>query len=52
LEVERVVDMGDHRHALGWVLGARVDVRLQPGDRAPGPSERIAVTSRQVVPLP
>jgi thiamine transport system ATP-binding protein len=51
LQVERVVDMGDHRHILGWVAGARVDVRLQPGDPAPAAGEHIAVTTRHAVPL-
>jgi thiamine transport system ATP-binding protein len=51
LVVERVVDMGDHRHVAGWVSGGRVDVRLQPGDRAPSPGERVAISARLPVPL-
>jgi ABC-type sugar transport system ATPase subunit len=51
LVVERVVDMGDHRHVLGSVGGARVDVRLHPGDPEPAPGERVPVTARQAVPL-
>ncbi len=45
--VERIVDMGDHRHALGYVFDAasrvRVDVRLPHGDEAPPPGSRVSV---------
>jgi ABC-type sugar transport system ATPase subunit len=51
LEVERVVDMGDHRHALGWVQGSRVDLRLDPGDPLPASGDRVRITARHTVPL-
>lgn len=41
--VERVVDMGNHRHALGTVEGARVDLRLPDGQAAPESGERIPI---------
>lgn len=51
LEVERVVDMGDHRHAMGRVQGTRVDLRLHPGEPAPAAGELIRITARHTVPL-
>jgi ABC-type sugar transport system ATPase subunit len=51
LVVERVVDMGDHRHVLGWVSHSRVDVRLLPGDAEPAPNARVMVTARQAIAL-
>ena len=51
LVIERVVDMGDHRHALGWVEGMRVDLRLDPGDPVPAAGDRMRIAARHVVPL-
>jgi len=51
LLVERLIDMGDHRHIVGWVSGGRVDVRLQPGDPAPAPGDRVGISARQAVRL-
>ena len=51
LLVERVVDMGSHRHVLGWIGGSRADVRLHADDPAPAPDERIVISAPQVVPL-
>ena len=45
--VERIVDMGNHRHLLGHVADAharvRVDVRLPPGFEAPAVGSRVGV---------
>lgn len=45
--VERIVDMGDHRHAVGHVLDAvarvRVDVRLPRGVEGPPLGSRVSV---------
>jgi hypothetical protein len=35
--VERVVNMGNHLHAVGAVGGVRVDLRLRSGDPMPSP---------------
>ncbi len=51
LLVERVVDLGNHRHALGTVEGARVDLRLPEGAPVPVPGERLHITARAHVPL-
>lgn len=46
LEVEQVVDMGDHRHALGSVNGTRVDLRVRPNEPAPSQGDRVRITPR------
>ena len=46
LEVERVVDMGNHRHALGRVGGTRVDVRLVGEDAEPVPGGVVQIGAR------
>jgi ABC-type sugar transport system ATPase subunit len=51
LLVERVVDMGNHLHAVGMVGGVRVDLRLRPGDQVPPPGARISITARAQVPV-
>jgi ABC-type sugar transport system ATPase subunit len=51
LTVERVVDMGNHRHAVGRVNGVRVDLRLRAGDPVPSEGERIRVSARALVPV-
>ncbi len=49
LHVERVVDMGNHLHAVGRVDGVRVDVRLRPGETAPSGGERIRIMAQRFV---
>jgi ABC-type sugar transport system ATPase subunit len=49
LTVERVVDMGNHLHAVGQVDGVRVDVRLRAEDRVPAGGERVRITARRPV---
>jgi ABC-type sugar transport system ATPase subunit len=51
LLVERVVDMGNHLHAVGMVGGVRVDLRLQPGDPVPSTGERIRIAARMYAPV-
>jgi ABC-type sugar transport system ATPase subunit len=46
LLVERVVDMGNHRHMLGRVGDARVDLRLASGDPLPAAGQAVRVTAR------
>ena len=49
--VERVVDMGNHLHAVGMVDGVRVDLRLRPGEPLPSAGERIRIAARACVPV-
>jgi ABC-type sugar transport system ATPase subunit len=49
--VERVVDMGNHQHALGSVNGVRVDIRLAPGAVAPAAGTRMSVIADRSVRL-
>ena len=49
LLVERVVDMGNHLHAVGMVGGVRVDLRLGPGDPIPLTGDRVHITARAQV---
>jgi hypothetical protein len=49
--VERVVDMGNHLHAVGAVGGVRVDLRLRSGDPMPSPGDRVRIAARANVPL-
>ena len=51
LMVERVVDLGNHLHALGTVEGARVDFRLPGGGPVPAPGERLRITAATHIPL-
>jgi ABC-type sugar transport system ATPase subunit len=51
LLVERVVDMGNHLHAVGMVGGVRVDLRLRPGDPVPSTGERIRIAARMYAPV-
>jgi ABC-type sugar transport system ATPase subunit len=51
LDVERVVDMGNHLHAVGRVGGVRVDVRLRPGEPVPAGGERIRIAAQRPVPI-
>jgi ABC-type sugar transport system ATPase subunit len=51
MEVERVVDMGNHLHAVGMVAGARVDLRLRPGEAVPSAGDRIRIGARACVPV-
>ena len=51
LLVERVVDMGNHLHAVGMVGGVRVDLRLRPGDAVPSTGERVRIAARMHVPV-
>jgi ABC-type sugar transport system ATPase subunit len=46
LQVERVVDMGNHRHVLGRVDDVRVDLRLAGGDPVPSAGQAVRVTAR------
>ena len=52
LQVERVVDMGNHRHLLGRVGDVRVDLRLGPGDTPPAAGTPVPVGAVSFVPLP
>lgn len=49
--VERVVDMGNHLHAVGAVGGVRVDLRLRRGDPVPSTGDRVRIAARMHVPL-
>jgi hypothetical protein len=51
LLVERVVDMGNHLHAVGMVGGVRVDLRLPPGDPIPSTGDRVLIAARAKVPV-
>jgi ABC-type sugar transport system ATPase subunit len=51
LLVERVVDMGNHLHAVGMVGGVRVDLRLRPGDPIPSNGDRVLIAARVTVPV-
>jgi thiamine transport system ATP-binding protein len=51
MDVERVVDMGNHLHAVGRVDGVRVDVRLRPGEPVPAGGERIRIAAQRPVPI-
>ena len=51
LLVERVVDMGNHLHAVGAAVGVRVDVRLRPTDPVPVAGDRVRITPRTCVPV-
>jgi ABC-type sugar transport system ATPase subunit len=51
LAVERVVDMGNHLHAVGMVGDVRVDLRLRPGDPIPSSGDRIRIAARTQVPV-
>ena len=45
--LERIVDMGNYREAVGWVNGSRVSFRMPPGFHppAPGGTLQVAITS-------
>jgi hypothetical protein len=49
--VERVMDMGNHLHAVGAVGGGQVDLRLRSGDPMPSPGDRVRIAARAHVPL-
>ena len=51
LTVDRVVDMGNHLHAVGLVRGTRVDVRLRGTDPVPAPGDRVRVRPLLQVPV-
>jgi ABC-type sulfate/molybdate transport systems ATPase subunit len=51
LVVERVVDMGNHLHAVGMVGGVRVDLRVRPGDPVPSPGGRVRIAAKTHVPV-
>jgi ABC-type sulfate/molybdate transport systems ATPase subunit len=51
MSVERVVDMGNHLHAVGVVGGVRVDLRLGHTDPVPSAGDRIRVAARGCVPV-
>ena len=46
LVVERMVDMGNHRDAVGHINGSRVSLRIPEGDPPPAPGETLRVTAR------
>jgi ABC-type sugar transport system ATPase subunit len=52
MTVERVVDMGNHRHAVGSVDGERADLRLPDGAPAPRAGDRLRIGARGCLPLP
>ncbi|MGQ0714848.1 MAG: hypothetical protein ACT4PJ_14130 [Gemmatimonadaceae bacterium] len=53
--VERIVDMGNHRHVIGYELGAtsrvRIDVRLPEGTEPPVVGSRVSVEPEVSLPL-
>ncbi|HEX6105420.1 MAG TPA: TOBE domain-containing protein, partial [Gemmatimonadales bacterium] len=49
--VDRVVDMGNHLHAVGQVHGTRVDVRLRGPDPVPAPGDRVRIRPLLQVPV-
>jgi thiamine transport system ATP-binding protein len=51
LQVERVVDMGNHRHLLGRVGEVRVDLRLVTGEPIPSAGASVSVTAPTCVPI-
>jgi ABC-type sugar transport system ATPase subunit len=51
LEVERVVDMGNHLHVVGRVGAVRVDVRLRRADVVPAAGQRVRATPTAYVPV-
>ncbi|MBA3498411.1 MAG: ATP-binding cassette domain-containing protein [Gemmatimonadales bacterium] len=52
LEIERIVDMGNHPHLVGRVGDVRVDLRLDAGEVLPSPGEFVRVTAPAAVVLP
>lgn len=52
IRVERIVDMGNHRHVVGRVNQARVTVRLDTAEPAPAPGTRVRASIRSSVVLP
>jgi thiamine transport system ATP-binding protein len=52
LNVERVVDMGNHPHLVGRVGDVRVDLRLGPREAVPEAGSEIRVSATSFVPLP
>jgi ABC-type sugar transport system ATPase subunit len=46
VQVERVVDMGNHRHVLGRVGDVRVDLRLVGGDPVPCVGQAVRISAR------
>ena len=51
LAVERVVDMGNHRHVVGRIGVVRVDVRLRHSDLVPAAGQRVRVRPTACVPV-
>jgi hypothetical protein len=43
LEVERVIDMGNHLHVVGTIEEERVDLRLSPGVAPPPEGAKLKV---------
>ena len=52
LQVERVVDMGNHPHLIGRIGAVRVDLRLGAGQAAPTPGASVPVAPASHVVLP
>jgi energy-coupling factor transporter ATP-binding protein EcfA2 len=51
MRVERVVDMGNHAHAVGIVAGTRLDARISDGLAPPAPGSQVTVVADRVVVL-
>jgi ABC-type sugar transport system ATPase subunit len=51
MTVERVVDMGNHRDAVGLIHGSRVSVRIPDGGVLPSPGSTVHISARNGVPL-
>jgi ABC-type sugar transport system ATPase subunit len=51
LVVDRVVDMGNHRDAIGMINGSRVSVRVPDGTPPPSPGSTVQVSMRTGLPL-
>jgi hypothetical protein len=52
MEVEQVIDMGNHLHVVGVVGPDRVDLRLPPGVTPPETGASLRVHAEGAVPLP
>ena len=52
MTVERVVDMGNHRDAVGQINGSRVSIRIPDGQAPPSAGTRLQVAARAGLLLP
>jgi hypothetical protein len=49
LWVDRVIDMGRHRHAVGWIGGAPAELKLEWGEAPPAEGATVAVHAAEWV---